>query len=545
MAFPVLGACLDLVLESRLDEGSAALADAHARETVPGYRSRLAAVAAFAAALDARHSAARAWAEHARAEADDDPSRAMASAAEQFSACLAPPTEGAAPLGAPGFDPGWSVEDACVSGYLAIEASMSSGRLVEAERLALEYLRRESVESVQAPIFARIGLARSLAFQGRLDEAATQAALGAVAAEGNVGIPARMLAAATSAYVEAQRENGPAAERLTALVIALDPDPRSYIPVGAHILCAYGLAALGDVTRAAEIVLHAAGGPALPRLQTVDRAYAYELLATSAIETDDLRAARAWGRRAAPLQIHDMAAAAVERTLSRIDVAIGRTESGAERASVSAARALVAGGRLDAARARVLEAAAFAATGARGAAVAGFRGAADEAELLGALAVRNWSARELRRLGRRLRPLAGAGWQALSDREQEIALLAAEGYSNRMIGQALFLSERTVQSHLSRALAALGASSRAGIPASLGRSRQTAQLAGLTERQQQVAGLVAEGCSNRAISEQLGISDKTVEKHVQAIFTRWHLSSRTAIANRVLTPLPVAESRPA
>ena len=420
---------------------------------------------------------------------------------------------------------------------------MSSGRLAQAEGLATALLARGTVASVQAPIFARIVVARALAFQGRVEEAANHAVLAQGAAEAGGGAPARMLAAATAAYIEAQRENGPDVRRLTGFVLALDPEPRSYIPVGSHILCAYGLAAIGDVDRAAEIVLHAAGGPALPRLQTVDRAYTYELLATSAIGAGDLRAARGWGRRAAPLQIHDMAAAAVERTLSRIDVATGRTESGAERAAVSAARALIAGGRLDAARARVLEAAALAATGARGAAVAGFRDAADEAGLLGAVAVRNWSARGLRRLGRRLRPAAGAGWQALSEREQQVALLAAEGYSNRMIGSALFLSERTVQSHLSRALAALGAASRAAIPASLGRSRESSQLEGLTERQQQVAGLVAEGCSNRTISERLGISDKTVEKHIQAIFSRWHLSSRTGIANRVLTPLPSSESQ--
>jgi|GEM_PF-1614625 len=538
LASSALGECLDLVLEARLEEASARLVDEHTRHPEPGYRARMAALAAFAASLGGRHAAARRWAELARTEADDAASLAITAAAEHFSACLAPPREGATPLAELSFDPGWADEDASVCGYLAVEASMSGGRLVDAERFALDYLAHDWVASTQAPLFARIALARALVFQGRVTDAAASAALASTEAESRGGVPARMLAAATNAYIEAQRENGAETERLTTLVLALDPEPRSYIPVGAHILCAFGLGAVGNVDRAAQLVLHAAGGPALPRLQTVDRAYGYELLATSAIERGDLRAARAWGRRAAPLQIHDMAAAAVERTLSRIDVATGNTTSGADRAAISAARALIAGGRLDAARARVLEAAALAATGARGAAVAGFRDAADEAELLGAVAVRNWSARELRRLGRRLRPAAGAGWQVLSEREQQVALLAAEGYSNRMIGQALFLSERTVQSHLSRALAALGASSRSAIPASMGRGRDSSELDGLTERQQQVAGLVAEGCSNRTISERLAISDKTVEKHIQAIFARWRVTSRTGIANRVLAPLP-------
>lgn len=539
----LLGACLDLVLEARLDEASALLTDAHDREPDSGRRAKLAAVAAFASALGARHSSSLRWAELARAEAVTVESRAIASAAEHFSACLAPPGEGVTPSEDLTFDPTWSDEDASVGGYLVIEASMSSGRLVDAERFALEYLAHDWHSSTQAPLFTRVALARALVFQGRVADAAAVARLATSEAATAGGVPARMLAASTSAYIEAQLGNAAEVDRLTTMVLELDPEPRSYIPVGSHILCAYGLGAVGNVARATELVLHAAGGPALPRLQTVDRAYAYELLATSAIEADDLRAARAWGRRAAPLSIHDMAAAAVERTLSRIDVATGNTQSGAERAAVSAARALIAGGRLDAARAHVLEATARAATGERGAAVTALRDAAEEADLLGAVAVRDWSARELRRLGRRLRPSAGSGWQALSQREQQIALLAAEGYSNRMIGQALFLSERTVQSHLSRALAALGATSRAAIPASLGRGRETSELDGLTERQQQVAFLVAEGASNRTVSERLGISEKTVEKHIQAIFARWHVSSRTGIANRVLSPL--SERRPA
>ncbi|MBX3100081.1 MAG: LuxR family transcriptional regulator [Salinibacterium sp.] len=545
MASSVLGECLDLVLEAKLDEALSKLAAEFAAATQQGAASRIAGVAAFASAIAGRHEAAKRWSELARGGADDVGSRAITSAVEQFSACVAPPGEGGTRHGEVTFDPAWPDEDGCVGGYLAIEASMSSGRLIDAERWANEYVARRWTSSLQAPIFARIGLARALAFQGKVGEAVDVVSLAQEEAESYGGLAARMLAAATGAYIEAQRENGAETERLATLVVALDPDPRSYVPVGAHILCAYGLAAVGNTDRAAQIVLHASGGAALPRLQTVDRAYAYELLATAAIESGDLRAARGWGRRVAPLQIHDMAAAAVERTLSRIDVASGNNESGAERAAISAARALIAGGRLDATRARVLEAAALAATGARGAAVAGLRDAADEATLLGAIAVRNWSARELRRLGRRLRPAAGAGWQVLSEREQQVTLLAAEGYSNRMIGQALFLSGRTVQNHLSRALIALGATSRSAIPASLGRSRISSELDGLTERQRQVASLVAQGRSNRAISEELGISNKTVEKHIQAIFSRWHVSSRTGIANRVLLPLPTDQSKPA
>jgi DNA-binding NarL/FixJ family response regulator len=545
MTRPALGHYLDLALGGQFGDAALLVAAELDDPATPGPRaSRVAALAAFTAVIQARHDSARALSDRAMSTASDEGSTAMACALATFVGCLAPPGE-RPPM--PPSTHAWELlpllrrldeADGVVASYLAIEGCMSAGRLGDAELIATEYLSKPWQTSTQAPLFAEIGLARALVFQGKVEAASASAARAVALAEVTGEIPARVLSLSTAAYIAAQFEDRVQTERLTALVLALEPTPVTYLTVGSHVLCAYALAAVGASTRAAAMILAGGGGPSLPRLQTVDRAYAYELLVTDAIERNDLTAARGWGRRSVPLQIHDMAAAAVERTLSRIDVATGRFESGAERAAVAAARNLVAGGRLDAARSRVLQATAIAATGARRAAVASFREAAEEADILGAVAVRNWSARELRRLGRRLLPAAGSGWPALSEREQQVTLLAAEGYSNRMIGQALFLSERTVQSHLSRALVALGASSRAAIPASLGRGRQQADVYDeLTERQQQVASLIADGCSNRTISAQLGISDKTVEKHVQAIFARWQVSSRTGIANRVLSPL--------
>jgi DNA-binding NarL/FixJ family response regulator len=161
--------------------------------------------------------------------------------------------------------------------------------------------------------------------------------------------------------------------------------------------------------------------------------------------------------------------------------------------------------------------------------------AAALAEKLGATTVRQWASLELRKLGRRLAPIAGAGWDALSKREQQITLLAAEGYSNRSIATALYLSERTVQSHLSRTLVALGVSSRAAIPGSLWPTTPPDfALFELTRRQQEVAMLVIDGHPNRTIASTLDISEKTVEKHIQGMFEKLGVSSRTGIANRLL-----------
>ena len=50
----------------------------------------------------------------------------------------------------------------------------------------------------------------------------------------------------------------------------------------------------------------------------------------------------------------------------------------------------------------------------------------------------------------------------------------------------------------------------------------------LTEREVQVLKLVASGRTNRAIAGKLGISEKTVARHLSNIFNKLDLSSRAA-----------------
>ena len=56
----------------------------------------------------------------------------------------------------------------------------------------------------------------------------------------------------------------------------------------------------------------------------------------------------------------------------------------------------------------------------------------------------------------------------------------------------------------------------------------TDSAAGLTNRELQVLRLVATGRTNRAISEELGLSEKTVARHIANIFNKLDVSSRAA-----------------
>jgi len=107
-------------------------------------------------------------------------------------------------------------------------------------------------------------------------------------------------------------------------------------------------------------------------------------------------------------------------------------------------------------------------------AVAAFTAAADLAERMGALSQGRLASQALRRLGvrawRRGPASGGDGLDALSDREREIALRVAGGGSNREIAEALLVSPKTVERHLTNILAKVGLRNRTELAASF-RSR--------------------------------------------------------------------------
>jgi len=71
----------------------------------------------------------------------------------------------------------------------------------------------------------------------------------------------------------------------------------------------------------------------------------------------------------------------------------------------------------------------------------------------------------------------------------------------------------------------------------LGRRRREDPLAALSPREREVLGLMAEGRSNSAMAEALGVSERAVEKHVTAIFSKLDLPAAAADHRRVLAVL--------
>jgi DNA-binding NarL/FixJ family response regulator len=119
---------------------------------------------------------------------------------------------------------------------------------------------------------------------------------------------------------------------------------------------------------------------------------------------------------------------------------------------------------LAAALARLVEGRALAAAGDRDAARAALVEAEAALDGFGARRRRDEAARELRRLGHRVVRPARAGDDgplgALTAREREIAMLVADGRTNREVAEQLVLSAKTIEAHLRNIYAKLGVRSR-------------------------------------------------------------------------------------
>jgi DNA-binding NarL/FixJ family response regulator/tetratricopeptide (TPR) repeat protein len=318
---------------------------------------------------------------------------------------------------------------------------------------------------------ARIGRSLALSWQGRLEEAAEEGDAAVETAELLGQAQFLTWALWVRAWVAHQAGDLDAAERLGVRAIELGSEAHDPVTVIAHCYLAETRLERGaPPERVRDDMLAAAGGAELPPIELPFRSRWYELLSRTELQAGDLDAAAGWAERARlAADGLEMPGRSCEALRAAARVALARRDAaGAARDALAAAAcADEAGLPIEAGRARVIAGQALAASGDAPAALAELQKAHDELTRCGAAHHRDEAAREMRTLGKRVPRAGGAGsgagtdgLDALSAREREVAGLVAEGRTNREIAATLYLSEKTVENHMSRIFGKLGVSSR-------------------------------------------------------------------------------------
>jgi DNA-binding NarL/FixJ family response regulator len=347
----------------------------------------------------------------------------------------------------------------------------------------IRHLRRginlsRAVGQGQFVVPMQVGLAHALELRGRLDEAAdvADAAVEAARLANNRQLVGWALVtdawmAATAGDIDRARTAG---DEAIALLDGLDD---SVLTRGTHAHLGVMWIDIGEHDRALAS-FRAVGMPDFPTIEPGRRGWMYAALARAELARGDRAAAGEWADRAdAVLAGLDLPLSDAWALYARAAIALDAGDAGAaaELALAAVARADSIDIVVPTARCRTLAGEALAAAGRRDEAVRELQRAESDLFAIGAARYRDEAARELRRLGERVaarqRRGSGAGLDALSGREREIAELVAEGRTNREIGGDLFLSEKTVEGHLTRIFAKLGVTSRAEVAEVVGRTR--------------------------------------------------------------------------
>jgi DNA-binding NarL/FixJ family response regulator len=213
-----------------------------------------------------------------------------------------------------------------------------------------------------------------------------------------------------------------------------------------------------------------AGGDEFELLDPIWVTYPMLVATQAAIAAGRVDEAQAWADRLArnPATAAGMAGSRVRASAARAAVMVARddAEGAVAVAAQAAEQARAAELGLDEFEAGLMLGRALAAAGRRDEAAEVLQNAATLAADGGARKMVDAAGRELRRIGSRLGAgtaragSAGGGLDGLTDREREIAALVAEGKSNKQVAATVFLSEKTVEHHLSRVFAKVGVRSR-------------------------------------------------------------------------------------
>ena len=239
----------------------------------------------------------------------------------------------------------------------------------------------------------------------------------------------------------------------------------------------------GKPADAVELLLGSVGGEELTLIPGGWRAYCLDLLTRCWLaldrRTEAERAAACAAARAADVPL-PLVAAWADRAAAAVALHAGDPALAAERALASAATADEAGAPIEAALSRTLAGRALAQAGHGDRATGELRRAVAELNECGALRYRNEAERELRKLGhsihRRTRPgkTNGVGVASLTERELEIARLVVDRKTNSEIAAALFLSPKTIETHMRNIFRKLNVLSRVEVARAVERAEDKA-----------------------------------------------------------------------
>ena len=312
-------------------------------------------------------------------------------------------------------------------------------------------------------------LGSSVWLLGRLDESLEilGGAVEAARLSGNAqAIAWSLLNVATAALAKGDIEYGLRTGREAVELAGASGDSFVAAYAGCHL--GWVLVENGDSGEAIELMVTAGGGPTLPHIAGGWRANHLQVLGRAYLALGRLDEARACSTEA--LAIAEQVGLPRTQAMAHkaaADVALyeGDAQAAAEHGRVAVAGAEESSSLVDAAMARILLGQALAATGDLAGATETLERAAADLERFGAVRYRDQAEQELRKLGVRVhrRSAAGraeTGIESLSGRELEVVRLVVDRRTNAEIAADLFLSLKTVETHLRNIFRKLGAGSR-------------------------------------------------------------------------------------
>lgn len=315
-------------------------------------------------------------------------------------------------------------------------------------------------------------LAATLMYQGRLAEAREVADVVAEALElvdGDQLLIQNESLRCRVAWLQGQTEVALDIGRRA--VHAAERAPEAFVAGLAPICYGEALVEAGRHEEGRAAIL-SAGGPGLSDVAPIVRCYWYRVLTHCALElgrVDEAQAMAARARRLADLLALPMRIGDACQAEAAVLLAQGDAGSAIERASDSVDAYERSGLPIDAARSQVLAGRVLVQLGDRAGAVARLEAAHATFERCGAVRLADNAARELRRLGKRIARKAGGSERGadrelgLSPREREVADLVAKGHTTRQMADQLYVSPKTIETHLAHIYRKLGVSSRAAM----------------------------------------------------------------------------------